>query len=208
MKLLIADDHQLVRQGFISLLGALDEVEIVGEASHGKQVLELLRQGKRADIVLMDAEMPVMDGVTATEQIAREFFGVKVIILTMLHSRELIQKAMAAGARGFLFKNASLPELRDALHRVAAGETFISSEAGMLLLNQSPSASQEALSQLSSREIEILRLIVEGLSSAEIGERLFISPRTVDTHRNNMIQKLQVNGIVGLVKFALEHRLV
>lgn len=207
VKLILADDHHLVREGFKALLENLDFVEVVGEASNGQQVIDLLRSGKHAQVVLMDVEMPVMDGLTATEQIMRDFLGVKVIILTMLNNRETIQSAVAKGVKGFLFKNTTQHELGEAIRRVADGESYFSSEVALTLL--SPASGQDSeLSHLSERELEILKLVAEGFSSTEIGDQLFISPRTVDTHRNNLIHKLQVNGIVGLVRFALQHKLV
>lgn len=207
VKLILADDHHLVREGFKALLENLDFVEVVGEASNGQQVIDLLRSGKHAQVVLMDVEMPVMDGLTATEQIMHDFLGVKVIILTMLNNRETIQSAVAKGVKGFLFKNTTQHELGEAIRRVADGESYFSSEVALTLL--SPASGQDSeLSHLSERELEILKLVAEGFSSTEIGDQLFISPRTVDTHRNNLIHKLQVNGIVGLVRFALQHKLV
>lgn len=208
IKLILADDHHLVRQGFRALLDQLDFVEIVGEAANGQQVIDLLRSGKHAQLVLMDAEMPVLDGISATEQITRDFLGVRIIMLTMLNSKEVIEKAVEKGASGFLFKNTSQSELSEAIRRVAGGDTYFSSEVASTLLNTRRSASGALLAQLSERELEILKLVAEGFSSPEIGEKLFISPRTVDTHRNNLIQKLGVNGLVGLVRFALQHHLV
>lgn len=207
IKLILADDHHLVRQGFRALLESLDSVEIVGEAANGQQVIDLLRGGKHAQIVLMDAEMPILDGLAATEQIMRDFLGVRVIMLTMLNTKEIIQKAVEKGVKGFLFKNASKHELSEAIRRVAEGETYFASEVASVLLSATKPTTNGILEQLSEREIEILKLVAEGFSSTEIGDKLFISPRTVDTHRNNLIQKLNVHGIVGLVRFAIQHKL-
>lgn len=208
IKLILADDHHLVRQGFRALLESLDSVEIVGEAANGQQVIDLLRGGKHAQIVLMDAEMPVLDGLAATEQIMRDFLGVRVIMLTMLNTKVIIQKAVEKGVKGFLFKNTSKYELNEAIRRVAEGETYFASEVASVLLGTSRPSENGSLELLSEREIEILKLVAEGFSSTEIGDKLFISPRTVDTHRNNLIQKLNVHGIVGLVRFAIQHKLV
>ena len=207
IKLILADDHHLVRQGFRALLESLDSVEIVGEAANGQQVIDLLRSGKHAQIVLMDAEMPVLDGLAATEQIMRDFLGVRVIMLTMLNTKDIIQKAVEKGVKGFLFKNASKYELNEAIRRVAEGETYFASEVASVLLSPTKPSANGILELLSEREIEILKLVAEGFSSTEIGDKLFISPRTVDTHRNNLIQKLNVHGIVGLVRFAIQHKL-
>lgn len=208
IKIALADDHQLVRQGFVALLNTLDFVELVGEAANGKQLLQLLRSGLHPDVVLLDVEMPQVSGLEATEIIVREHFGVKVIMLTMLNDRQVIQQAVACGAKGFLFKNASPTELAEAIRQVAAGGTYFSNEVTLTLLQQAPPGQDPKLATLTEREVEILRLVAEGLSSTEIGQQLFISPRTVDTHRNNLIQKLEVNGIAGLVRFAVQHKLV
>ncbi len=208
MKLIITDDHQLVRQGLAALLGALDFVDLIGEASNGQQLLSLLKSGKKPDVVLLDVDMPVMNGLETLEHLARDAFGVKVIMMTMLNDRTVVQEAVSKGAKGFLFKNASANELADAIQKVSQGAVYLSSEVSMFLLQpESHNGKSAAVQQLSEREIEVLRLIAEGLSSTEIGEQLFISPRTVDTHRNNLIHKLGVNGIAGLVRFALQNGL-
>ena len=208
IKILLADDHQLVRKGFRALLEELDFVEVVGEAANGQEVIGLLRRGVKADIVLLDYEMPMLNGLETLEQIKRDFFGVKVILLTMLNRRELVQSAVEKGVNGFLFKNASLDELSEAIRRVARGENYFSSEVTLTLLKPAHNPGQTLLRQLTERETEVLRLVAQGFSSTEIGAQLFISPRTVDTHRNNLIQKLEVRGIAGLVQFAIKNKLV
>ena len=208
IKLLLADDHQLVRKGFRALLEELDFVEIVGEAANGKEAIHLLRSGIKPDVALLDYEMPVMNGLEATEQIKRDFFGVKVIVLTMLQSKELIQDALEKGVHGFLFKNASMDELEVAIRRVARGEQYFASEVALTLLKPVRNPDAPLLTQLTERETEVLRLVARGLSSTAIGRQLFISPRTVDTHRNNLIHKLDVTGIAGLVQFALKNKLI
>ena len=208
INLLLADDHQLVRKGFRALLEELKFVEIVGEAANGKEVISLLRSGVRPQVALLDYEMPVMNGLEATVEIRRDYFGVKVIMLTMLQSKELVQEAVEKGVSGFLFKNTSLDELSDAIRRVAAGDTYFSSEVALTLLKSAPNPDSPLLALLSERETEILKLVAQGLSSAEIGRQLFISPRTVDTHRNNIIHKLDVPGIAGLVQFAVRNKLL
>ena len=208
INLLLADDHQLVRKGFRALLEELEFVEIVGEAANGKEVISLLRSGVRPQVALLDYEMPVMNGLEATVEIRRDYFGVKVIMLTMLQSKELVQEAVEKGVSGFLFKNTSLDELSDAIRRVAAGNTYFSSEVALTLLKSAPNPDSPLLALLSERETEILKLVAQGLSSAEIGRQLFISPRTVDTHRNNIIHKLTVPGIAGLVQFAVRNKLL
>ena len=208
IRVIIADDHNLVRQGFKALLEELDFVELLGEASDGKQVLQLLRKTNGADVVVMDVDMPILGGIETLELIGKEFFSVKVIMLTMLNNKEMIKKCVDKGAKGFLFKNASMDELAQAIKKVASGQSYFSGDVALTLLNKTPKGSDQALQSLTEREIEILKLIAEGFSSNEIGQKIFISPRTVDTHRNNLIHKLQVNGVAGLVRFAVEHKLI
>jgi Response regulator containing a CheY-like receiver domain and an HTH DNA-binding domain len=208
IKILLADDHQLVRKGFRALLEELDYVEVVGEAANGKEALALLRKGVKPHIALLDYEMPLMNGLEAAEEIYRDFFGIKVIMLTMLQDKSLIEAAVAHGVRGFLFKNTSLDELGIAIQRVAAGDTYFSSDVTLTLIKPAHASTDPRIALLSDREIEILKLVAQGLSSPEIGQQLFISPRTVDTHRNNIIQKLEVPGIPGLVQFAVKNKVV
>jgi DNA-binding NarL/FixJ family response regulator len=208
IKIIIADDHHLVRQGFKSLLEDLDFVDVIGEASDGKQVLHLLKTGKHADVVVMDVDMPIMGGLETLEEITKSFFGVKVIMLTMLNNKEVIQKSVDKGAKGFLFKNASSSELEDAIKKVAKGESYFSGDVALTLLSKSTHQSAQSLDILTDREIEILKLVAEGFSSTEIGQKLFISPRTVDTHRNNLIQKLNVHGVAGLIRFAVVNKII
>lgn len=208
IKILLADDHQLVRKGFRALLEELDFVEVVGEAANGKEAIALLRNGVKPNVALLDYEMPLMNGLQATEEIRRDFLGVKVIMLTMLQNKELIEEAVAKGVSGFLFKNTSLEDLSEAIQRVAGGDTYFSSDVALTLLKPAHNPDAPLLALLSSREMEILKLVAQGFSSTEIGQQLFISPRTVDTHRNNIIQKLDVTGIPGLVQFAVRNKLV
>ncbi len=195
IKILLVDDHLLVRKGFRALLDEMDGVQIIGEASNGMEAIMLLRNG-------------VMNGLEAATVIIREFFGVKVIMLTMLQDKSLIEAAVAAGVRGFLFKNTSLEDLSNAIDKVASGEVWFGSDVTLTLLNQKSHPVDHVLALLSDREKEILKLVAKGMTSVEIGQQLFISPRTVDTHRNNIIQKLDVNGIPGLVQFAIHHKLI
>lgn len=207
IRVVIADDHRLVLAGFKALLEDLDFVEVLGEAANGKELLALLRKGTRPDVVLVDYEMPLMNGLEAAAAIREEFFGVKVIMLTMMQDKTLIEAAIAGGIQGFLFKNASLDELGLAIKKIAAGEAYFSGDVTLTLM-QKQAGQSAADFGLSEREMEILKLVAKGQSSAEIGRQLFISPRTVDTHRNNILNKLGVQGIAGLVEFAVKNKLV
>lgn len=205
IKIILADDHHLVRKGFRALLEEIPGIIVVGDAANGLELLELL-QKIPADVVLLDIEMPGMGGIEACGKIQTQFVDTKVIMLTMRNDAEIVKQSVANGARGFLFKNTSPSELQTAIQKVASGEAYFSSEVTMLLLSQPQT--NPALTGLTEREMEIIRLVAEGLSSAEIGEKLFISPRTVDTHRNNILQKLDLPNVAALVRFAMQHKLV
>lgn len=209
IKVIIADDHELVRKGFVALLKQLEGIELVGEGSNGKEVIELLHSGKLADVVLLDVEMPQMNGIETAAMIRKNFLTVQTVMLTMLNDKSIVEEAITAGARGFLFKNSPASEFEEAIRKVAAGGEYFSSEvAAVLLGRKNPEQVPEALRQLSDREMEIIKLVAEGLSSNEIGEKLFISPRTVDTHRNNILQKLDLPNIASLVSFAYRNKIV
>ncbi|MEZ4826663.1 MAG: response regulator transcription factor [Bacteroidia bacterium] len=204
IKVAIADDHQLVREGFAALLRLIDEIEVVREACNGRELIQWLQSHQEADIALLDLEMPEMNGLETIRELQSKFPDIQAIIITMLPDPDRIREVVKAGARGVLFKTAAVQELKEAILRVYGGGKYFTGEVAAVLLQEgSPS-----LDILTERETEILQLIATGLSSPEIGEKLFISPRTVDTHRNNLIQKLGVNGIAGLVRFAIEKKLV
>ena len=208
IKVIIADDHQLVRKGFVALLEQIPGIQIMAEAGNGREVLDAFRRLGRPDLVLIDYEMPLMNGLETLIQLKQEYFGIKVIMLTMLNERSIIQGALEQGADGFLFKNTSVEELSTAIAKVYKGEKYYAGEVA-LSLAKAPMASNDAeLSSLSERELDVLKLVAQGFSSTEIGAQLFISPRTIDTHRNNLIQKLEVKGIAGLVQFAIRHKLI
>ncbi|MBL7814759.1 MAG: response regulator transcription factor [Saprospiraceae bacterium] len=156
-KLIVADDHHLVRQGIVSLLEDVDFVEIIGEASNGKQVLDLLKSSKIPDVLLMDVDMPLLSGIETLERINQEFFGIKIIMLTMLNNKDIIQRSVDKGAKGFLFKNTSVEELAMAIKKVAIGETYFSSDVALTLLNKNTTPQYQSLDILTEREIEILR---------------------------------------------------
>lgn len=208
IKVIIADDHQLVRKGFVAILEQIPGIQILAEAANGREVLDAFRRLGRADVVLLDYEMPLMNGLETLIQLKQEYFGIKVIVLTMLNERSIIQGALEQGADGFLFKNTSVEELSSAITKVYGGGKYYAGEVA-LSLAKVPAASNDAgLASLSERELDVLKLVAQGFSSTEIGTQLFISPRTVDTHRNNLIQKLEVKGIAGLVQFAIRHKLL
>lgn len=213
--ILVVDDHQLVLDGLVSIINELDDFEIIATAGNGKEGLRLAEMF-RPSIILMDIDMPVMNGLEATRIIKRELSSSKVIILTMHNEVSLIKKVMEIGADGYLLKNADREEFYNALCSVNKGKSYFSAEVTERLLNPEISKGVNfggeedtvQLSKLTEREIDILKQIAEGLSNKEIGDKLFISHRTVDTHRTNLMKKLDVHNIAGLIKFAIKNGLV
>lgn len=204
--ILLVDDHAIVTDGLRSLLSEHDAYFIKGEARNGKEALEFLSILK-VDLVLMDIDMPEMDGIEATKAIKKAYPDIRVIILTMHDERSMIKRLLEEGADGYLLKNSTREDLLHAMDEVMAGKQHLSAEVNTVLMSKE-SDQKGGLAGLTEREIEIVRLIAEGLSNKEIGDKLFISHRTVDTHRTNLMQKLGVHNIAGLVRLAIREGLV
>ena len=209
IKIILADDHQLVLDGMRSMLQSVAGFSIVAEARNGLEVLEAARTNG-FDIILMDIEMPQLNGIEATRMLLEEQPDAKVLALTMFNEKGIIVKVMEAGAKGYVLKNANFNELVEAIHKVASGQNFISSDVIATLMEKDSvrvesSKTEIDAGSLTKREIEILKLIAQGLSNKEIGEKLFISHRTVDTHRTHLLNKLEVKNIAGLIRFAMKN---
>ncbi|MBL4755673.1 MAG: response regulator transcription factor [Flavobacteriales bacterium] len=212
IRVLIADDHQMVIEGIRALLADVENISIIGEATNGRDCFKKLAKID-ADVVLMDMDMPIMSGIDATRLIAKTYPHIKVIALTMYNEKALITKMLEAGTEGYILKNIGKDELRLAIETVNNGEQFFSSEIPITLsrptaVNTIPENQVDALTKLTKRELEILGYIAQGLSNNEIGEELFISSRTVDTHRTNLMKKLDVHNVAGLIRFAIQNDLV
>lgn len=211
INILIVDDHKIVRDGIISSLKNFENLNVVGEASNGKAVLDLLAR-KPVDVVLMDISMEDMDGIEATGIIRNNYPDAKILALTMHEDESHIVRMLKAGAMGYILKNVSMDGLIKAIQTVARGEAYFSRKVSDTIMARFVSAKTAKKStgfdHLTKREKEILKLIAEGLTNHEIAERLFISSRTVDTHRRNLIQKLQVKNTAGLVRMAIKNGIV
>ena len=211
VRVILADDHTLVRAGIRALLEKLPEVEVVGEAGDGREVLNLVKL-HRPDVVLMDITMPGLNGLEAAARMARDFPDVRVIILSMHNNEEYYWRALKAGAAGYLLKKAATAELETALHQVVHGEIYLSREISARLVKKLPSQGiagrKSPLEQLTSRQREILQLIAEGQNTKQIAEILKVSPKTVEYHRMKLMDGLNVHDIPGLVRFALRVGLI
>ena len=205
IRLILVDDHKIVLDGIKALLDDLDGFDCVATAENGQKAIDLLKVFD-VDVVLMDIDMPVMNGMEATRIVKKEFPNVKVISLTQHSERGMVKQLLECGSDGYLLKNIAQDELADAIRKVKAGENAFSEEVSMSLAGKAVEKNANGVEvELTEREIEILTLITEGLSSKQIGEKLFISPRTVDTHRTNLMNKLDIHNIAGLIRFALKN---
>jgi len=203
---ILADDHTLVRAGVRALLEKLPEVKVLGEASNGREALDLVKI-HHPDVVLMDITMPGLNGLEAAARMAKEFPDVRVIILSMHDNEEYYWRALKAGAAGYLLKKAATAELAAALQRVVHGEIYLSREISMRLNKKFPlqeiAGRKSPFEQLTGRQREILQLIAEGQNTKEIAEILKVSPKTVEYHRTKLMIALNVHDVPGLVRFAL-----
>ncbi len=210
IKIAIADDHELFREGLARLLDLQEGVEVTLQAADGAQLLQKIRGGIEADIVLMDIDMPHVGGIEATQCLTREFPLTNVIALSMHGDREYYFEMVAAGAKGFMLKSSELSEVMAAIEIVRDGGSYFSQELLQMLVNQLRPANTltEESESLSSRETEVLIEICKGLSNQEIADKLFISKRTVDKHRANILAKTGCPNTANLVYFAIKNKLI
>ncbi len=209
IKVFLVDDHKLFRNGLSILMENEKNILVTGEAENGRQFLEYIEQ-KQPDIVLMDIEMPVMDGFQATKMVCDKYPGLKVICLTMFGEEHYYLKMIEAGAKGFILKNSDIDEVIKAIKTVYNGGTYFSQEILYNVVKNIQDVRKDSRStiHLSSRENEILELICRGFSNTEIAEELHISKRTVEKHRANILDKTQTHNTASLVMYAVENKLI
>lgn len=206
IRVALTDDHPIVLEGIAGLVNAADDMTVAFTAGNGAELISKLSSNP-VDVILMDIDMPVMDGAEATAKLRVSHPNIPVLILTMHDERAFIQKLIEEGAKGYLLKNCGRDELLLAIRQVHQGKSQFSGEVTLKLQEKEKPSSFE-ISSLTAREIEILRLIAQGKPNKEIGEQLFISHRTVDTHRTNLMRKLNVNNTAGLVRIAFLNKLL
>ncbi len=210
IKVLIVDDHQLFREGIVTLLSSSENIEVIAEAEDGQIAIEKVKHFK-PDVVLLDIAMPRMNGIEATKKIKALMPEIKIVILSMHLEKEYVKGVLEAGADGYLVKNCTYLQLTDAIQSVYNGKKYLSQDitdqviSGYLTPAESGTNDFEKLSE---REKEIFLLITEGTSTREIGEILFISVKTVNTHKQNILEKLKLKSNADMVKFALKNGLI
>ncbi|MBN2890660.1 MAG: response regulator transcription factor [Bacteroidales bacterium] len=214
IKIIVVDDHQIVRDGIGALLMKYNDIKIVAEASNGEELMTILKSIK-PDIVILDISMPKMDGFQATAIIKENYEDIQVIIFSSHAETENLAKAIELGVKGILPKNTMREELVEAIYTVAQNKDFISKYISPTALfeyikdkKEKDNTIVDLKSKLSDREMELLQLIVQGSTNKEIADKLFISQRTVEKHKSNIISKLEMKSVVDLVKFAVKNKLV
>ena len=207
IKVLITDDHEIVRTGIRSTLQNTN-FEIVGEATNGEEALEII-QKNAVDIVIMDVSMPVMNGIEATKIIVEKFEKTKVLALTMFNEEQYIRQMLKAGAYGYILKNSGQTEILKALQNIAEEKHYFSKEATDVVMSDMMNEKNKKTSSqnvnLTDREIDVLKLIAKEHTNQEIADQLFISIRTVDAHRRNLLQKIGARNAAGLAIYAINH---
>ena len=212
IRVLVVDDHTIVRDGICALLRLAGDIEVVDEAADGREAFERVRTFM-PDVVLIDISMPIMDGLEATRRIRKEFPEVKILVLTQYDDKEHVFSAIESGASGFISKTAASSELASGIRSVHRGDSFLSPSAAKFLVEDyqmeaSLRKEQDPFKQLSDREREILKLLAEGHTAREIADMLVISVKTVEGHKTNLMSKLDIHNRTDLVKFALRKGII
>ncbi|RPI84427.1 MAG: DNA-binding response regulator [Chloroflexi bacterium] len=203
---MLVDDHNVVRSGLATFLRAYDDLELVGEAKNGLEAVNLCQKIK-PDVILMDLMMPEMDGIAATRAILKDFPEIKIVAMTSFEEEELVHGVLAAGAISYLLKNVTSDELANAIRAASSGKSTLSPEAATVLIQNTRQMKQH-LYDLTAREMEVLKLIVQGQSNQQIADSMFISLATVKAHISNILSKLQVSSRSEAIAHAIKHKIV
>lgn len=212
IKVLVVDDHTIVRDGICALLGLVMDMEVVGEATDGREALEKVEQ-LLPDVVLMDIAMPIMGGLEATRRIHREFPGTKVLALTQYDDKEYVLPVIEAGARGFISKTAASSELASGIRAVYRGDSFLSPSVARVFVEDyqqvaAAQGKQDPYQRLTDREREVFKLVAEGYTTQQIADMLVISPKTVEGHKTSLMAKLDTHNKTALIKYAIRKGII
>ncbi len=211
IKIILTDDHQLFRDGIKSLLDDVENINVIGEASNKTELFDILKT-KIPDIILLDITLPETSGIEITKKIKQNFPNINILILSMHNEDEFVINAVDAGAKGYIPKDISKVELLEAIYTVNSGEEYFSRDISTIFLKKYLKRSKNGLEGenaiLTNREIEIVKLVSEGYKNQEIAKKLYISVRTVDAHKNNIMKKLKLNSTVEIVKFAIKNDII
>jgi DNA-binding NarL/FixJ family response regulator len=210
LSIVIADDHPVFRHGLRQIIEAEPGFDVIGEAGDGESALEVIKT-LSPSIVILDVSMPRLDGLTLARQLLEEALPVKIILVTMYREEKLFKQALEVGVKGYVLKDSAATDIISCIKAVAAGQNYTSPELTTYLVNRvqgvnTTDALRSGLEGLTVTELRVLSLIADYKTSKEVAQKLFISPRTVDTHRNNICQKLDIHGSHALMKFALKHK--
>ena len=210
VRILLADDHQIMREGLKALLGRRTSIEVIAEAENGIQALSIARK-ERPDVIVMDIAMPDINGIEVTRQLKSELPDIKIIALSMHSDRRFVSEILKAGASAYVLKHAAFEDLEKAIKAVMIGRTFLSADILESVVNdyvsQLSSSEYDAYRQLSDRERQVLQLLAEGNSTKEIAFKLHVSVKTIESHRQNIMNKLGIRTLAGLTKFAVREGL-
>lgn len=211
IRVLVVDDHTIVRDGICALLALAGDMEVVGEAANGSEALKKVKE-LQPDVVLMDIAMPIMDGMEATRRISKEFAKTKVLILTQYDDKEYVLPTIDAGAAGFITKAAASSELASGIRSVFRGDSYLSPAIARLLVEdyrqREGRVSYDPYEQLTARERDVFKLVAEGHTVKEIAQILVVSPKTIEGHKTRLMAKLGVSNRIELVKYALRKRII
>ncbi|MEQ9425329.1 MAG: response regulator transcription factor [Cyclobacteriaceae bacterium] len=207
IKILIADDHQIIIDGIKSIIEGEGHLELTGQAHTGIEVLEFLRRNK-IDLAILDINMPELDGVETTRVIRDKYPDIKILILTMYNKAEFVKNMAEAGAHGFILKNTGRDEMLMAIELLMEGKTYYGQEVTKTLLDSYKKDKNTVEVKLTTRELDVLQLLADGLTTPEIAEKLFISTHTVESHRKNLLSKTGEKTSAGLVRYALDNGLL
>lgn len=208
IRVLIADDHGVVAEGLKHLIEAQQDLQVIGIVADGREAVRIARESQ-PDVVVMDLSMPELNGADATRAILERDPKCRVIVLSMYAEREYVRRALRAGAVGYVVKRSAAKELVEAIRAVYAGQRYLSPRiADVVIDDYSAEERDDPLSRLSAREREVLQLLAEGKTGAEIAQRLALSPKTVETYRARLVEKLGIRDVAGLVRFAIQHGIV